>query len=103
MASTAAVFSATVKAQFHERFPNLVIADAVGSTETGYNGVRVIMKGGEEKPGLPTVKMGPDTVVLDDDMNIVRARLRCGRAHGARRERAVALPQGSRRSRRRRS
>jgi acyl-CoA synthetase (AMP-forming)/AMP-acid ligase II len=71
VASTAAVFSATVKAQFHERFPNLVIADAVGSTETGYNGVRVIMKGGEEKPGLPTVKMGPDTVVLDDDMNIV--------------------------------
>ncbi len=30
VASTAAVFSATVKAQFHERFPNLVIADAVG-------------------------------------------------------------------------
>ncbi len=72
VASTAAVFSATVKAQFHERFPNLIIADAVGSTETGYNGVRVIMKGGEEKPGLPTVKMGPDTVVLDDDMNIVQ-------------------------------
>src|SRR5437762_145096 len=72
VASTAAVFSATVKAQFHERFPNLVIADAVGSTETGYNGVRVIMKGGDEKPGLPTVRMGPDTVVLDDDMNIVQ-------------------------------
>ncbi len=72
VASTAAVFSATVKAQFHERFPNLVIADAVGSTETGYNGVRVIMAGGEEKPGLPTVRMGPDTVVLDDDMNIVQ-------------------------------
>jgi acyl-CoA synthetase (AMP-forming)/AMP-acid ligase II len=71
--STAAVFSATVKEQFHERFPNLVIADAVGSTETGYNGVRVIMKGGHEKPGLPTVRMGPDTVVLDDDMNIVAA------------------------------
>ena len=72
VASTAAVFSATVKAQFHERFPNLVIADAVGSTETGYNGVRVIMKGGEERAGMPTVKMGPDTVVLDDDMNIVQ-------------------------------
>ena len=72
VASTAAVFSATVKEQFHDRFPNLVIADAVGSTETGYNGVRVIMKGGVEKPGLPTVRMGPDTVVLDDDMNIVQ-------------------------------
>jgi 3-oxocholest-4-en-26-oate---CoA ligase len=72
VASTAAVFSATVKEQFLERFPNLIIADAVGSTETGYNGVRVIMKGGEEKHGLPTVRMGPDTVVLDDDMNIVQ-------------------------------
>ena len=72
VASTAAVFSATVKEKFHERFPHLVIADAVGSTETGYNGVRVIMKGGVEKPGLPTVKMGPDTVVLDDDMNVVQ-------------------------------
>jgi acyl-CoA synthetase (AMP-forming)/AMP-acid ligase II len=71
VASTAAVFSATVKEQFHDRFPDLVIADAVGSTETGYNGVRVITKGGHEKPGMPTVRMGPDTVVLDDDMNIV--------------------------------
>jgi acyl-CoA synthetase (AMP-forming)/AMP-acid ligase II len=71
VASTAAVFSATVKQRYLERFPNLIIADAVGSTETGYNGVRVIAKGMEEKPGLPTVRMGPDTVVLDDDMNIV--------------------------------
>jgi acyl-CoA synthetase (AMP-forming)/AMP-acid ligase II len=72
VASTAAVFSATVKERYHERFPNLIIADAVGSTETGYNGVRVIVKGGEEKPGMPTVRMGPDTVVLDDEMNIVQ-------------------------------
>ena len=72
VASTAAVFSATVKEQFFDRFPDLVIADAVGSTETGYNGVRVITKGGVEKPGLPTVRMGPDTVVLDDDMNVVQ-------------------------------
>jgi len=72
VASTAAVFSATVKERYLERFPNLIIADAVGSTETGYNGVRVIVKGGEERAGLPTVRMGPDTVVLDDDMNIVQ-------------------------------
>ena len=72
IASTAAVFSATVKEQYLERFPNLIIADAVGSTETGYNGVRVIMKGGSERAGLPTVTMGPETVVLDDDLNIVQ-------------------------------
>ena len=72
IASTAAVFSATVKEQYLERFPNLIIADAVGSTETGYNGVRVITKGGSERAGLPTVTMGPETVVLDDDLNIVQ-------------------------------
>jgi acyl-CoA synthetase (AMP-forming)/AMP-acid ligase II len=72
IASTAAVFSATVKEQYLERFPNLIIADAVGSTETGYNGVRVITKGGAERAGLPTVTMGPETVVLDDDLNIVQ-------------------------------
>jgi acyl-CoA synthetase (AMP-forming)/AMP-acid ligase II len=72
VASTAAVFSATVKERYLEQFPNLIIADAVGSTETGYNGVRVIVKGGEEKPGLPTISMGPDTVVLDDELNIVQ-------------------------------
>jgi acyl-CoA synthetase (AMP-forming)/AMP-acid ligase II len=71
VASTAAVFSATVKERYLERFPNLIIADAVGSTETGYNGVRVIVKGGAERPGLPTVRMGPDTVVLDENLNIV--------------------------------
>ena len=84
-----------MKEQFLERFPNLIIADAVGSTETGYNGVRVIVKGGQRSPGMPTVRMGPDTVVLDDDMNIVAARFGRRRAHGARRQRAVALPQGS--------
>ena len=72
IASTAAVFSATVKEQYLERFPNLIIADAVGSTESGYNGVRVITKGGAERAGLPTVMMGPETVVLDDDLNIVQ-------------------------------
>jgi acyl-CoA synthetase (AMP-forming)/AMP-acid ligase II len=72
VASTAAVFSATVKERYLERFPNLIIADAVGSTETGYNGVRVIVKGSEEKPGPPTINMGPDTVVFDDDYNIVQ-------------------------------
>ena len=72
IASTAAIFSPTVKEQFRERFPSLVIADAVGSTETGYNGVQVSTTGGSEKLGLPTVRMGPDTVVLDDDMNVVK-------------------------------
>jgi acyl-CoA synthetase (AMP-forming)/AMP-acid ligase II len=72
VASTAALFSATLKEQYLDRFPNLIIADAVGSTESGYNGVRVIVKGSEERPGPPTIQMGPETVVLDDDLNIVQ-------------------------------
>ena len=71
IASTAAVFSAVVKDKFLDLLPNLIIAEAVGSTETGYNGATVIMKGTKTKPGLPTVRMGPDTVVLDDDYNVV--------------------------------
>jgi 3-oxocholest-4-en-26-oate---CoA ligase len=70
VASTAAVFSATVKERYLERFPNLVVVDAVGSTETGYNGMTMVAKG-SARPGLPTVRMGPDTVVLDDDLHVV--------------------------------
>jgi acyl-CoA synthetase (AMP-forming)/AMP-acid ligase II len=71
VASTAAVFSATVKERYLEKFPDLIIADAVGSTETGYNGVTVVTKGAVQRPGIPTVRMGPMTVVLDDDLNVV--------------------------------
>jgi acyl-CoA synthetase (AMP-forming)/AMP-acid ligase II len=71
VASTAAVFSAAVKERFLERFPDLVIAEAVGSTETGYNGATLVVKGTPQRPGLPTVRMGPDTVVLDDDLRPV--------------------------------
>ncbi len=68
LASTAAVFSPTVKDRFLERFPSLIMADAVGSTETGYNGVAVVAKGAAQRGGGPTVRMGPDTVVLDEDL-----------------------------------
>jgi acyl-CoA synthetase (AMP-forming)/AMP-acid ligase II len=71
VSSTAAVFSRAVKDRFLVRFPNLIMADAVGSTETGYNGMTLVKKGGGQQEGLPTVRMGPDTVVLDDDMQPV--------------------------------
>ena len=71
IASTAAVFSATVKDKFLEILPNLMIAEAVGSTETGYNAATLIVKGTVSKPGIPAMRMGPDTVVLDEDYNVV--------------------------------
>ena len=67
MSSTAAVFSATVKDAFLEKFPNLVIAEAIGSTETGYNGATTVVKGTVTKPGLPTVRLGPDTIVINEE------------------------------------
>ena len=40
LSSSAAVFSTTVKKRILERFPNLVLTDAIGATETGNRPVR---------------------------------------------------------------
>jgi acyl-CoA synthetase (AMP-forming)/AMP-acid ligase II len=70
--STAAVFSPTVKDRFLSRFPNLVITDSVGATESGFNGLITVDKDNTAmKGGGPTVDPGPDTVVLDDDLKPV--------------------------------
>ncbi|HWS45797.1 MAG TPA: fumarate hydratase, partial [Acidimicrobiia bacterium] len=45
LASTAAVFSPSLKDQFLERFPNLVVSDAVGASETGANGHIQVVRG----------------------------------------------------------
>jgi len=65
--STAAVFSPVVKQVFRDHLPpNVLISEAIGSTETGNNGIAV---GGDISGarGGPTVNPGPGTVVLDDD------------------------------------
>ena len=83
LASTAAIFSPTVKDQYLELFPNLIIIDAIGSSETGSNGMRMVAKGDtQNKGGGPTVSAARDTVVLDEDLNEVppgRARGRLAR------------------------
>jgi acyl-CoA synthetase (AMP-forming)/AMP-acid ligase II len=68
LASTAAVFSPSVKDQFIDHFPKLVVSDAIGSSETGGNGHIQVTKGAIMKGG-PTVHAVADTVVLDDDLN----------------------------------
>ena len=40
--STAALFSPPVKDAFFEHFPNLVMTDAIGSSESGNNGISMI-------------------------------------------------------------
>jgi 3-oxocholest-4-en-26-oate---CoA ligase len=69
LASTAAVFSPSVKDQFLERLPNLVVSDAIGSSETGANGHVQVKKGNTAMKGGPTVNAVVDTVVLDEDLN----------------------------------
>jgi acyl-CoA synthetase (AMP-forming)/AMP-acid ligase II len=66
ISSSAAIFSPSVKDQFLELLPNVMISDAVGSSETGYSGAALVQKGAEQKGGGPTVKLGPDTIVLDE-------------------------------------
>jgi acyl-CoA synthetase (AMP-forming)/AMP-acid ligase II len=72
LSSTAAVFSPSVKDQFLERFPNLIMTDSIGSTESGMNGIMAVSKGNTQTSGGgPTVNPSRDTVVLDEALEIV--------------------------------
>ena len=55
--SSAALFSAPVKDQFFERLPNLVITDAIGSSEGGNNGMTVVTAGNTAMKSGPTVHL----------------------------------------------
>lgn len=66
ISSTAAVFSPSVKAQFLELLPDVVVTDSVGASETGFSGMSVVGEGGRSRGG-PTVEMGPDTIVIDEN------------------------------------
>ncbi|MEY2417446.1 MAG: 3-oxocholest-4-en-26-oate---CoA ligase [Actinomycetota bacterium] len=72
LSSTAAVFSPSVKDQFFERLPNLIISDAVGSSEGGGNGMTYVSKGNTAMKGGPTINPNEDTAVFDDDGNRVQ-------------------------------
>jgi acyl-CoA synthetase (AMP-forming)/AMP-acid ligase II len=73
VASSAAIFSATVKDRFFDHFPSLVITDSIGSTESGFNGIKMVGKGDTAMRGGPTVTPAPDVVVLDDALEPVAA------------------------------
>ncbi len=71
LSSTAAVFSPSVKDQFLDRFPDLVMTDAIGSSEGGANGIVVVRKGKTAMHGGPTVTPVAGTAVLGDDLRPV--------------------------------
>ena len=72
LSSTAAVFPPSLKDQFLERFPNIVLTDAIGSSEGGANGIIIVEKGKTEMKGGPTVAPVAGTVVLDDELRPVQ-------------------------------
>jgi acyl-CoA synthetase (AMP-forming)/AMP-acid ligase II len=70
LASTAALFSTSLKEKFLELLPNRVITDSIGSSETGFGGTSIVAKG-QSHTGGPRVSIDKNTVVLDDDGNEV--------------------------------
>jgi 3-oxocholest-4-en-26-oate---CoA ligase len=70
LASTAALFSTSIKEKFLELLPNRIITDSIGSSETGFGGTSVVAKG-QSHTGGPRVTIDKTTVVLDDDGNEV--------------------------------
>ncbi len=72
IASSAAVFSPTVKDRFRARFPDAILVDAIGSSETGHNGMATSADDDRPREGLGvTVKGYEGSVVLDDDLKPV--------------------------------
>ena len=71
LASTAALFSPSIKEKFLELLPNRVITDSIGSSETGFGGTSIVAKGAPHSGG-PRVSIDQRTVVLDDDGNEVQ-------------------------------
>ncbi len=66
--SSAALFSAPVKDEFFRHLPNIVIVDAVGSSESGNNGMSTVAKGGTAMKSGPTISILGETVVFDEDL-----------------------------------
>jgi 3-oxocholest-4-en-26-oate---CoA ligase len=70
LASTAALFSTSIKEKLLELLPNRVITDSIGSSETGFGGTSIVAKG-EHHMGGPRVTIDHRTVVLDEGGNEV--------------------------------
>jgi 3-oxocholest-4-en-26-oate---CoA ligase len=71
LASTAALFSPSIKDKLLELLPNRVITDSIGSSETGFGGTSIVVKDSPHSGG-PRVTIDHRTVVLDDNGNEVK-------------------------------
>ena len=71
LSSSAATFSPVVKDRFFEHFPDLIMVDAIGSSEGGNNGMAIVDKANTAMAGGPSVAPLGGSVVLDEDLRPV--------------------------------
>ncbi|MPY96415.1 MAG: AMP-binding protein [Actinophytocola sp.] len=64
--SHAALFSQWVKQAYLETFPNAVLTDAIGSSESGFTGISLITKDADHSQG-PRVNFTKQALLLDED------------------------------------
>jgi acyl-CoA synthetase (AMP-forming)/AMP-acid ligase II len=64
VSSTAALLSFSVKQQYLDTFPNIMLTEAIGSSESGFSGLGVVTKDGLETRGT-RVKPHRDAIVID--------------------------------------
>lgn len=71
LASSAALFSPSIKEKLLKLLPNRVITDSIGSSETGFGGISIVAKDVPHSGGTRVV-IDHRTVVLDEDGNEVK-------------------------------
>jgi acyl-CoA synthetase (AMP-forming)/AMP-acid ligase II len=65
ISSGGAILSPAVKARYAEVLPHVILLDALGASETGFQG----STSGSDEQGRPQFVFGDHTIVLDDDGN----------------------------------
>ncbi|MFD7845915.1 acyl-CoA synthetase [Nocardia sp. NPDC059764] len=70
LSSGAALFSQSLKLRYLDTFPNLIITDNIGSSESGLTGIGQVTKGSDHSDG-PRVNFSKQAVLIDDDGNLV--------------------------------
>lgn len=71
LSSSAVVFSPSLKDEMLDLLPDIIVVDAIGSSESGLNAMTVQSKGqtaNHDDSGGPTVTAGRDAVVLDEKL-----------------------------------
>jgi acyl-CoA synthetase (AMP-forming)/AMP-acid ligase II len=66
VSSSAALFSPSVKDQYIEALPNVMVSESIGSSETGFAGITFVTADALRSDG-PRVTPGPQTIVIDDN------------------------------------